>query len=255
MEIKINEKKINYLIEGDGKETVVLLHGWGANIQTMLPISKILSDKYRTILIDLPGFGESEKPDEVLNSFDYAKIIIKILDELKIDKAIFIGHSFGGKISAIISSLYKDRVIKTVLIDAAGIKPKRSITYYLKVYRFKFLKKIYMLIPASNKYKNLEKFYKKFGSDDYQAANGVMRKILVTVVNEDIKPLLKDIDCEVLLIWGDNDDATPLYMGKTFEKEIKNGGLVVLENAGHFSYIDNYSVFRAVINSYLNQGD
>ena len=70
-------------------------------------------------------------------------------------------------------------------------------------------------------------------------------------MNENIRPILKDIKAETLLIWGDKDDATPLYMGEIFEKEIKNSGLVVLKDSGHYSYIDDYRTFSAVINSFL----
>ncbi len=99
----------------------------------------------------------------------------------------------------------------------------------------------------------MEKFYKRFGSDDYQDASGIMRKILVRVVNENLKPLLKDIKAPTLLIWGgDEDDATPLYMGKIMEKEIPDSGLVVLEGTGHYSYLDDYYRFVRVLNAFFN---
>lgn len=97
----------------------------------------------------------------------------------------------------------------------------------------------------------MEKFYKKFGSDDYQDSSGIMRKILVKLVNENLKPLLKDIKAPTLLIWGDEDEATPLYMGKIMEREIADSGLVVLEGTGHYSYLEDYHKFRAVIRAFL----
>lgn len=251
MEIAIDDIKLNYIDEGVGEETVLLLHGWGANIQTMVPISNLLKDRYRVISLDLPGFGMSEEPKRVFNSYDYMDLVLKFLDAINIDKAIFIGHSYGGKLSTMISSLHKDRVIKTVIIDASGLIPKRGLDYYLKVYSFKALRSIYTMLPLADKEERSKSFYKKFGSDDYRASEGIMRKIMVTVVNENIRPLMKDIECETLLIWGDQDDATPLYMGEIFNKEIKNSGLVVLKGAGHYSYIDDYGTFSAVINSFL----
>lgn len=251
MEISINNKLLNYVDEGIGNDTVILLHGWGANIATMLPISNLIKDRYRVVLLDLPGFGDSEKPDTVYNSFDYANIVIKFMDKLEIKKATFIGHSFGGKISSIIASKHPELVDKMVLIDSAGLIPKRSLDYYIEVYRYKIGKWIYTNINFKNKEEKLEEFRSKYGSDDYKETTGIMRKILVTVVNENIQPLLKDIKAETLLIWGENDDATPLYMGKIFEKEIPGSGLVVLKNSGHFSYIDDYTTFSAVINSFL----
>lgn len=251
MEIVIENLKLNYIDEGDFDDTVVLLHGWGANIETMIPISNLIKNKYRVVLLDLPGFGKSEEPKTVYNSFDYVKIVLDFLKKIGVEKATFIGHSFGGKISAIIASKYPYLVDKLILIDSAGLIPKRGLDYYFKVYSFKTLRWLYTRMPIGNKEERLEKFRKKHGSDDYQASSGIMRKILVVVVNENIKPLLKDIKADTLLIWGDKDDATPLYMGEIFEKEIKNSGLVVLKDSGHYSYIDDYRIFSAVINSFL----
>lgn len=251
MKIIIDNKELSYIDEGCGDDTVVLLHGWGANKETMVPISNLIKDRYRVVLLDLPGFGESEEPEKVYDSFNYAKIVLKFLEKLEIEKAIFIGHSFGGKISSIIASKHPDLVEKLILIDSAGLIPKRGLDYYISVYRYKLGKWIYKNINFKNKEKKLKEFQEKYGSDDYKDSSGIMRKILVTVVNENIKPLLKDIKAETLLIWGENDDATPLYMGETFEKEIPESGLVILKDSGHFSYIDDYGTFSAVINSFL----
>lgn len=251
MEKIINNLRLKYIDEGDFENIVILIHGWGASKETMLPISNLIKHKYRVVLVDLPGFGESEEPKVVYDSYNYVDTIIKLLDELNIKRATFVGHSFGGKISSIIAAKYPDKVDKLILIDSAGLIAKRGIDYYFKVYSYKFIKWLYMKIPIGNKEKRLEKFREKRGSDDYQNASGIMRQILVKVVNENIKPLLKNIKSDTLLIWGENDDATPLYLGETFEKEIENSGLVVIKGGGHFSYIDNYGTFKAVINSYL----
>ena len=100
----------------------------------------------------------------------------------------------------------------------------------------------------------MEKFYKKFGSDDYRDTSGVMRSTFVKVVNESMEEEFSKINADTLLIWGERDDATPVYMGKIFESKIKNSGLVVL-NGGHYSYLDDYGTFCAVINSYLGDID
>lgn len=243
---------INYIVEGEG-EPVIVLHGWGANINTVLPIVNILKDRYKVYALDLPGFGESEEPKEPISSFEYAKIVKDFIVDEGIEKASFIGHSFGGKLSIIMGSKYPDMVNKIVLIDSAGLIPKRGIDYYVKVYSFKSLRFIYKNFFFWLKDdKRMERFYKKFGSTDYRDSSGVMRKILVIVVNENLKDLLKDIKAPTLIIWGDEDTDTPLYMAKTMEKEIKDSGLVVLEGAGHYSYIDDYYTFRAVINAFFN---
>lgn len=242
---------INYIIEGQG-QPIIVLHGWGASIDTVVPIVNALKDRYKVYAIDLPGFGESDEPLEAIDSFQYAEIVKRFIEEEKLSKVKLIGHSFGGKLSIILGSKYPELVEKIILVDSAGLIPKRGIDYYVKVYGFKTLKLIYRsLFFWINDDKKMEKFYKKFGSDDYQDSNGIMRKILVKVVNEDLTPILKDIKAPTLLIWGDKDEATPLYMGKIMEKHIEGSGLVVLEGTGHYSYLDDYYKFKKVINSFF----
>lgn len=252
MFINIEGLDLNYIIEGEGNP-VVVLHGWGCNIDTVIPIVNILKNKYKVYALDLPGFGKSQEPKDVFDSFDYARIVKTFLEKMEINKAVFIGHSFGGKLSIILGSKYPEYVEKIVLIDSAGLIAIRGPKYYFKVYSFKSLRFIYKhLFFWIKDDKRLEKFYKKFGSDDYRNATGIMRRIFVKVVNENLRPILKDIKVPTLLIWGDKDDATPLYMAKIMEKEIKDSGLVVLEGTGHYSYLEDYQKFTAVIKSFLN---
>ncbi len=251
MILNIDGLDINYICEGEGKDLIVL-HGWGCNIDTVMPIVNILKEKYKVYALDLPGFGKSDKPKDAINSFDYVEIVRGFMKKLDIKKATFVGHSFGGKLSIIMGSKYPSQVDKLVLIDSAGLIPKRGLKYYFKVYSFKTLRFIYKkLFFWMADEKKMEKFYKKFGSDDYQDSSGIMRKILVTVVNENLKPLLKEIQASTLLIWGDKDMDTPLYMGKIMESEIRDSGLVVLEGAGHYSYLDDYHKFGLILKSFL----
>jgi pimeloyl-ACP methyl ester carboxylesterase len=246
MIINIKGLYLNYIIEGDG-DPIVILHGWGCNIDTVRPIINILNKRYKVVALDLPS-----EPKEPIGSFQYAEIVKEFLKEIEVEKASFIGHSFGGKLSIIFGSKYPDVVDKILLIDSAGLIPKRGAKYYIKVYSFKFLRFIYKnLFFWIKDEKRLESFYKRFGSDDYKDSAGIMRKVFVRVVNENLKSLLKDIKASTLIIWGEKDDATPLYMAKIMESEIKDSGLVIFEGAGHYAYLDDYNKFVAVINAFL----
>ncbi len=132
--------------------------------------------------------------------------------------------------------------------------PKRKLKYYLKIYSFKFLKILYTtFVKGDSKEKKLENFYKKFGSNDYKASQGIMRQTMVKVINDNLSDLLSNIKASTLLVWGENDEDTPLYMGKLMEEKIKDSGLIILKNAGHFSYIDCYEQFKAVILVFLKE--
>ena len=103
--------------------------------------------------------------------------------------------------------------------------------------------------------KNWKNFIKNLDQQIIRDASGIMRKILVTVVNENLLPLLSKIKAPTLLIWGDKDTATPLYMGKIMEKEIKDSGLVVFEGAGHYSYLDDYQRFTVILRNFLKYNE
>lgn len=249
--ILIDGKKIAVVDTGEGEDVAFVLHGWGANIESVMPIVNSLRDRYRVIAYDSLGHGDSDEPDEVIGGDDYVALLKKIYDHYGVSRATCIGHSFGGKTLSVFAALYPEMVDKLVLMDASGVLPKRSFSYYRKVYTFKFLKNMYKLLFFwQDTEKAMARFYKKFGSDDYKAADGVMRKVFVKVVNESTEEYFPRIQADTLLIWGDEDDATPLYMAKVFEEKIPEAGLVVLKG-GHYSYLDAYGQFDAVLRSFL----
>lgn len=251
MFINVDDLNINYIDEGVG-EVVLLLHGWGANIDTMQPIINFLKDKYRVLALDLPGFGLSDTPSSAWDSFNYADIVKKFIDKLELKEISLIGHSHGGRVSIILSSKYKDMVKKLVLIDSAGIISKKNIKYYYKIYKYKLLKKIYFFIHKNNEFK-LEEFYRKFGSQDYKNANNaIMRQTLVKVLHDNIEKHLGIIKAPTLIIWGENDTDTPIYMAEKLNKKIPDSALIVLEQAGHYSYLDNFYKFSLILHSFLN---
>jgi len=252
LNLKINELEINYQMSGQG-QAILLLHGWGADLYSFKSVYDTLSIDFCVYAIDLPGFGQSTPPKTVWNTQDYANCIKQFIQQLNIKNPILIGHSFGGRI-AIRLAAAQEQMTKLILVDSAGIKPKRTSSYYLKIYLYKFIKKI-VTLPLLNSIFNsfVERAKRKLGSTDYQNANGIMRDILITVVNEDLTILLSKITIPTLLIWGEHDQATPVSDGQLMEKLIPNAGLVVLKNAGHFSYLDKLNEFLLIIDNFLQR--
>ena len=137
-------------------------------------------------------------------------------------------------------------------MDAAGIKPRRSLKYYFKVYSFKLAKRFYYLVFGKEKAEaRLNRIRAKRGSSDYAGASPRMRAILSKCVNEDLKHCLPSIKASTLLIWGANDTATPLADAKLMEKAIPDAGLVSFDGCGHYSFLDNPLGFRAVLAEFL----
>ena len=253
MHIKIKDYDINYIDEGNG-DVVLLLHGWGSNLKSFRQLTNLLKTKYRVLALDYPGFGESEMLKTSFYIDDYADIVVDFLKKLKVDKIVLVGHSYGGRIIIKLNSR-KDLpfvIEKNVLIDSAGLKDKKKLSTKIKIWTFKNLKKMSKILPISNDKKDEieKKLRKKFGSSDYASAPKVLQDTLVKAVNEDLTSYLSNMK-ETLIIWGDNDMVTPMWMAKKMESEIKNSGLVVLKG-GHFSYIDDSITFLRVISSYFS---
>ena len=143
-----------------------------------------------------------------------------------------------------------DRVI---LVDAAGVKPHRTLKYYAKVYSFKTAKFLAPLLMGRRRADALiERMRGRSGSSDYASATPKMRAIMSRVVNEDLCHLMPKIKAPTLLIWGENDTATPLSDAKKMERLIPDAGLVSYPGAGHYSFLERQAQTTAVIASFLN---
>ena len=244
---------INYICKGEG-ETVLVLHGWGSNITVHKDMIDLLSQKYRVIAPDMPGFGESEEPDEPWCVDDYVDFIIEFLRGFDVSKVTLLGHSFGGRVIIKLCARETDfSVEKVILVDAAGVKPETSPeqkfkqAVYHKTKWFFSSALVKKLCPDL-----LDNLRKKNGSADYNAASDTMKKTLVNVVNEDLCDLMPSVKCPTLLIWGRLDTATPLSDGQTMEKLMPESALVILENAGHFSFLDQSAQFLRILASFMN---
>ena len=249
MEIIINEKKINYEVEGEGKP-VVILHGWLASLETMKPLQKYLSNKFKVYNVDIIGFGKSELPNEPMNTNDFGDFLKQFLEKLDIKKPILIGHSNGGKTIVNYAGRNLGEINKIVLIDSTGIKPKRKLSYYFKVYTFKCVKNIVKILPKKCD-RIRQKALNKFGSADYKASPEVLRKTMNIILNEGQEKIMPNIKVPTLLIWGENDTATPLTNAKQMEKLIPNCGTAVLKGTGHYSFLENLQQCCIILNEFL----
>lgn len=253
----VDNIRINYEQKGSG-DLIVLLHGWGSNIKLFSNLIDLLSKKYTVVAMDMPGFGESQEPPSAWCVDDYVDFVIKFLADYDAKQVMLLGHSFGGRVIIKLNSR-KDlpfTVSKVILVDSAGILPPKSNKKSWRTRKYKmgkaFLSTKIMRKIAPNA---LEKLCVKYGSADYVAASPLMRQVLVKVVNEDLEPLLPNIKCPTLLIWGVNDTATPLSDGEKMEKLIPDAGLVKLENAGHYSFLEQQFLFNRVMCSFMKIED
>ena len=249
---KLQGLKLYYEVHGQG-QPVFLLHGWGGNLNSLRPIFNHLTARYRVYAVDLPGFGRSSPPPPSWGTYEYAQLMAQFFSQLKIKSAHLIGHSFGGRIAIMLCFYFPHLIERLILVDSAGIKPRRSISYYLKVGSAKSAKWLFnQPIFGSKSEQLIGRVYKVLGSADYRQA-GNLRPILVRVVNEDLKPILPEVSHPSLLIWGERDTATPVSQAKTMERLLPDAKLVVLKGAGHYSYLDKFPQFCQLVSHFLER--
>ncbi len=150
-----------------------------------------------------------------------------------------LAHSFGGRIALRLANI-DDRLDKLILTGCAGLKPRRKISYYIKVYSYKILKKI---LP--------QKLLKNFGSSEYKSLDEIMRQSYKKIVNTYQDGELDTIKNKTLIVFGKNDKSTPLFMAKKLNQKIKNSNLIIIEDAGHFAFTEKPLLFNVYLKEFL----
>ena len=240
------------VLQGGAGPAVLLLHGWGASNQLFEATIGGLKHAFTLIAPDFPGFGSTAAPPCAWSIHDYAEWVATLLDSLGIDAVNVVGHSFGGRVGIVLAAHWPNRVTKLVLADSAGMLPRRTLKYHVRVRVFKLLRRCAgarMTPPGVRRW--AQRQARRLGSSDYQQATGTVRASFVRVVNEDLRGLLPQIKAPTLLVWGDRDEDTPLSYAHIMEKLIPDAGLVVFQGAGHYAYLERSAHFCRIVETFL----
>ena len=220
----------NYL---ENKKTLLFLHGWGCSADTMLSLAQKFTKTHRVLLLDLPGFGESEITPHGLDLKSYTQIIFAFLKKLKLNSINIIGHSFGGRIGIYFAFLYPQELSSLTLINNGGIKNNS--------WKIKFIKKIAQIGKFLKLHFFRDLFYKIFitENDALQVKDNLaMRKTFKKIVEEDLQKKATKIQIKTLILWGEKDTETPLWQGKIWKKLIKNS-IMFISPGDHFFFLKN----------------
>ncbi|MBO7156092.1 MAG: alpha/beta hydrolase, partial [Clostridia bacterium] len=204
---------------------------------SMRPIAESIASECKVYVPDFYGFGRSIEPSVPLTLDDYVDAVREIIVKLKLPDVYLVGHSFGARVAVRLASRYPQYVKGLVLIDGAGLKPRRGLRYYFKVFAHKTLKKL-----GFNGLK---------GSCDYRVLSPVMKMTFKNIVNEYVDGDLPYVTTKTLILWGAKDKATPLYMARRFKRKLPNAELKIFKGAGHFSYLDNFGESVREIKRYI----
>ena len=237
--IVISGIEIRERVVGQGSP-VLLVHGWGGHIDLLRPlVSRLGRYGYRLYMFDLPGFGESAAPEKPLSIFDYARFCSDYLDHHKLSQVDYFGHSLGGRIGLALGSDYSHRIRKMVLSNSAGIKIQPPLHSRFRLQLYKSVRSSLERMGAGPAAARLGQLYsQRYGSADFQQASRVMRQTLVKIVNQDLLEHAARAPVPTLLVWGDQDQETPLWMGRKLEAAMPDAALIVYEGGGHYAYLD-----------------
>lgn len=259
MEIMAAGARVNYTLQGQGKRRVALLHGWGCEIKLMQPIAEALAPDMQVLTIDFPGHGQSGRPPQPWGVPEYAACLREVLTQLDFIPCAVIAHSFGARVAIQLASDMPEAFTRLILTGAAGIRKPPTEEGKRRAEQFQRLKGLCegakkMRIFGGLPEKMEAALRKKYGSADYNALDEEMRKTFVKVISLDLTDRLAHIQQPTLLLWGDQDTETPLWMGRRMEKEIPDAGLVVLEGGTHFAYLEQAPRFCAIARHFLLEG-
>lgn len=246
MKILVNNLVTEYIDQGNGL-VMLLLHGWGDHSRSFDVLSPVLtSSSWRVIRLDLPGFGGSEPPKESWKVEDYARFVQAFIGKLGISVDVLVGHSFGGRIAlkGVANGLLHPK--RLVLIGSAGLAQRNTVHNILFKILAKAGKAALFLFPVTAREQLRQKLYEYAGADDFLRA-GALKETFLKVISEDLSRAARDVHVPTLLIWGENDTATPLSEGKRLNALISGSELEIVKGAGHFVHQEKPSeVARAI---------
>jgi pimeloyl-ACP methyl ester carboxylesterase len=229
-------------VYGSDVPWVLALHGWRRDHRDFTPALSA-PPPLDAIALDLPGFGGTPPPETPWGSARYAEALLPLLEEMA-SSVVLVGHSFGGRVAVHLARMQPDRIGGLVLTGVPLFRPPGAPTRPRLRYRAVRRLARSGLVSESR----LEAYRQRYGSDDYKAATGVMRQILVALLAEQYDAELAAITCPVELVWGDADTASPLFVAERIRDSVAGPArLTVCGDTGHLTPTAVPAELRAAI--------
>lgn len=222
------------------KKKLLFLHGYLSSSKSFYYQTSFFARDFNVYAPDFKGFGENVGMDKPYSLDDYVDDLLEYLRSNEIEKPLVVAHSFGARVAIKACTRYPDIFEKLVLTGAAGLKPKPTLKKVVKKTAFK------MLSPFVKK-QNLKRFYSK----DYLALSGVMRESFKLIISEHLDNLVSCIKIPTLMVFGEKDRETPIYMAKKLNRLIVGSKLTIIKGAGHFCFVDCPYKFNLEVREFL----
>ena len=260
--IDIPDFKIVYAEGGTG-DAIIMLHGFGASKDNWPAFAKYFTDRYRVIVPDLPGFGDSTKlrDGEFSITLEAEKVHL-FAKKLNLTKFHLIGHSMGGNIAGNYALMHPEMVKTLTLVDAARvISPVKSefdvlLEKGINPYMIKdekdfdtFMKFMYYRPPY------IPSFMKNYIANQLIKTYALYEKSFNDGWEQSIFPESKicKITAPTLIIWGDSDKNFHISCARIFEKNIKNSTLVIIKECGHAPIMEKPAETASVYLNFLKE--
>ena len=248
MNIIVDNLAVRYVDMGHEHAPVVLfLHGWGVEATTFQNLITELIGGYRLIALDLPGFGQSERPHTAWGVGDYARFVQGFLLKIKVAPNFIVGHSFGGRIAIKMVSQNLASPRKLVLISSAGINLPTTLKRKVLKVVLKAGKALTAVPPLRPVRSTLQRLT---ASQDYLTA-GPLRETFLKIIREDLRQDATRIAIPTLLIWGEKDTTTPPKEGEILHQHITGSQLVIIPGTGHFPYREAQAEVLRLLKSFF----
>jgi pimeloyl-ACP methyl ester carboxylesterase len=221
---------------------VVALHGWRRDHRDFGPVTAGLD----AVAPDLPGFGATAPPPAVWGAADYAAAAAPLCEEGP--PVVLVGHSFGGRVAVMLAASRPEVVTAVVLTGVPLFRPQGHRSPRPRP-AYRAARRLHRLGVISDA--RWEQYRRRRGSDDYRAATGVMRDVLVRLISETddgtYRRALSSIACPVELVWGEGDTAAPVVVAAEAEGLLADARLTVLPGVGHLVPTDAPAALRAAV--------
>lgn len=238
---------VEYEDRGTGK-VVVMLHGWGNTLHTFDSLAGTLSG--RIVRLDLPGFGESETPKTAWTLDDYVRFVKSFTGKMDIKPDILVGHSLGGRILLKGVSTGALSARKIILIASAGVAERNTARNFFLGLLAKTGRIVTSVPPFNLLQGRLRRYLYKTIGGDYAAA-GALRGTFLNIVTEDLSEAAKGIAVPALIIWGGDDDTTPVREGERLNQLIAGSTFRVIGGAGHFVHKEKPDEVSAIMRQFI----
>jgi len=244
-ELKIFSRTVRYYEAGDGP-AIILVHGAGATGRLWHRQMGPLSQGFRVIAPDLPGFGGTDLFPEVRRVRDFAMFIAQFMDALGLQRASLVGSSMGGWASCWFALDFPDRLDKLVLISPAGLysgdNPPMSVPEVVEE-----LRRYYLAAPQLQ-----EGIMIKPGDELNRAVETISGLDAAGGFVPDLTGRLGDIKSKTLTIWGSDDRVIPAAYLRGFKEGINGSSAELLNGAGHLCFVERAEEVNALILGFLS---